>query len=200
MAEVTGVIRFHSMGDEVVLQRAGFMCQVVYDHAVSVHVALTHHVVVPGRYGDLPSRVTEGTSDDSLLNCTGDFLAQMLSKSVLNVASQIGHALGLFQEPYVRNSYFMTSMNSMTPVNPIEISPVLYRQGRVTACFRPKGSFSVRVDGEEVAGGPDSSIYDEILTDLKDDDSFSEDVRSSIRDVLDSMRRSLHDYYVFVEA
>jgi hypothetical protein len=92
---------------------------------------------------------------------------------------------------------FTDPMNTM---NPIEISPTLYRHGRVTACFRPKGGFTVRVDGEEVAGGPDSSTYDQILTDLVEDGSFPEDVQCSIQSVSDSMRRSLHDYYVFVEA
>ena len=91
-------------------------------------------------------------------------------------------------------------MSLMNQENSIEISPALYRHGRVTACFRPKGGFSVRVNGEEVAGGPDSSTYDVILTDLEQDGSFPVDVRTSIQEILNSMRRSLHDYYVFVEA
>jgi hypothetical protein len=84
----------------------------------------------------------------------------------------------------------------------VEISPCYYRQGDVTAYFRKAGRkggrFSVTVRGAEVGGSHDHGSYRAVLEDLAKDESLTDEDRSDILIILDTMKRSLYDQYVVI--
>lgn len=81
----------------------------------------------------------------------------------------------------------------------VEVCPRLYRHGKVSMQFNSKGGFSVKVNGVEVAGSPNTPAYVDTLKSLAEDDNFDGNTRQGFNKIHDAATRSLYAEYVMVE-
>ena len=80
----------------------------------------------------------------------------------------------------------------------VEISPRLYRHGKVSMQFKSRGGFSVKLNGNEVAGSTDVSKFEEVLTELLNDESVDDNTKESVKVISETASKSLYSEYILV--